>query len=628
MSTTSNTTASTSNNLLAKVKAPQLGSSYTTGFADMVNTINENFKKIASAPFLTGDDGASFTLVKKKVWETATQQQVPYFLTAEGAMLMNAIFEQDGITFTVNMHLYEVCNKLKTKGLYISYNGKTTYPVDSFFDRSDSNVKLINNDIYFYETVNDAGVVTNTVLGQYFFFADERLKVVGKTAATDYKDKSGLFTYIPAEGTAAAKFERLNIVPTIYYDNDANCMCWMFNGIETGIPAQGLNGNAGADAHLFIVKTAEDVNAKTGPLTGWFYDMNGATSPSWSADFSKLGVTNDVNYPAIIMCEDTTSSTNKGTVFGMMKVNGSSATGFWDSANSVNGVIAPVEIKKYFDNIGQSADANQLRGLKVPSNYLQSADETQKKKASHLIYADNKKDDGTSDLFIKQIEGDGVCSNTSSLIPTEKRDINIDYNVNITGNMTIENNDGGIEIISKGRTKDGSTATDSIGYLDFKKNSNSDYDGRLMATKSGTEDHTTFYFTGKNNTNTDNSNTPDSSSVVCASIFNGMLSPDECDFNTSTAGGNTLHSIEKGSIIFKVETKGDSEYICCKKEEYKKMGNKPFLCFIRSGNNYTNCIGEDHWEQHKTIDDCIFYVKLEKDNYPACNFIKLIGNFL
>ena len=432
----------TNNNVfLSKVKAPQLGSSFATSFTDMINTINDNFTKLASAPFLKGDDANPFVTETVPVWVNDTVWK----LTDDGAMLLNAVFSITSLR--AGMSRSDVEGELHDE--YMITGGY--YPTDSFFS---DDTTLTNNSIYFLVTYDDAGNVSNKALAQYYFFVDERIKYIESASVEDkkrYQDTSGFVRYIPQTGNEAAHYERMDIIPTIYYDRSSDCMCWKYNGKETGIPSTGVPGSDGTNAHLIILKCEGAVGGENGYASHWLGASDGDTS--WHTDFSELTqypydlkVSNENSknflYPALICLVDA-SQEYVDTMFGVFKLvnNGGSlrCSCFWETDSRTGTFVNYANIKYFFDNIGvNDTNTGLLRGLKVPSYYDADSGNLSRTSHSHLIYADDF-DGDYSDLHIGQVTGDGAS--LTSLVETRKTLFIDNYDLNVNGDITAEDID-------------------------------------------------------------------------------------------------------------------------------------------------------------------------------------------
>ena len=88
---------------LARIVVPAItDAEYSTGLADAFDKINDNFKKIASLPFLQGVQGDSYQLEEYPIWEKDTTEN--WILTEDGKILLDSIFgidtTRDGNSFS------------------------------------------------------------------------------------------------------------------------------------------------------------------------------------------------------------------------------------------------------------------------------------------------------------------------------------------------------------------------------------------------------------------------------------------------------------------------------------------------------------------------------------------------
>ena len=158
------------NNQLARIVAPSINDTdYANKMATAFTNINDNFKKIASLPFLQGLQGDSYELKEYHVFEKLSSSPDELklgnaVLTEEGAVLINAIFNT---SFKSGNSL----EKLRENTEFILNNVSA---FDSFIEgvKIDNDSKIINNSIYFYVITDDSGEVIQKSkhLGQYFYF--------------------------------------------------------------------------------------------------------------------------------------------------------------------------------------------------------------------------------------------------------------------------------------------------------------------------------------------------------------------------------------------------------------------------------------------------------------------------
>ena len=153
---------------LARIVVPAItDAEYSTGLADAFDKINDNFKKIASLPFLQGVQGDSYQLEEYSIWEKDETEN--WILTEDGKILLDSIF---GIDTTRDGNSF---NDIRACIGQIMPEENGVSPIDFFKNGND----IINNSLYFYVIKDDTGNIIEKQLGQYYYFIDGRLKEVG-----------------------------------------------------------------------------------------------------------------------------------------------------------------------------------------------------------------------------------------------------------------------------------------------------------------------------------------------------------------------------------------------------------------------------------------------------------------
>lgn len=388
---------------LARIVVPAITDvKYAEGMADAFDKINDNFKKIASLPFLQGVQGDSYQLEEYPIWEKDTTEN--WILTEDGKALLNSIFGKD-VTTDGNSF-----NNIRD---YIGEELDDVSPLDFFKNGND----IVNNSLYFYVIKDDTGNVIEKQIGQFYYFIDGRIKNIGtvygdKTSSellSTFNDYTGFYQY-NAENNS---YTRLEILPSIYYDQNKNDICWKFNGNETGISAIGVEGRPGKDATLSIVKVT--VNST---------DVSGVVEAEFKYDATnKFGVwdTNNIKEikdgKAIICCyypiyykignnnitikgnkqttKDLPSTGNKtgdgwfvqGILFGwdgsnwlmvqqglnfaygeLIRSNDGTLCAYWNQGSMMSHVINNLKINSYFYDMGESQNASAPHYLAIPSD--------------------------------------------------------------------------------------------------------------------------------------------------------------------------------------------------------------------------------------------------------------------
>jgi len=338
------------NTQLFRINAPNLTDATADTWATLFDKINNNFEKIASLPFLQGVKGDSFQLLTKHIWEKNVTNN-KWYLTEEGALLLNAIFNTDtfgsGETFETS---YSRTNNYALGNPLNSFNNT---------DKIKTQPKQ-NNDLYFYVIINDSGIELEKKLGQIFYFADGRLNNLQNginSGITDFVDYSGCFNYNLEKNT----FEKLDIIPTLYYDGKTQEICWKFSGTKTGIPATGVKGKDGIDSSFKIVKV-KNVKDNCGEITAVLKETNpnNIQNDMWDTNLDSL-----TNSYACICFEN---ALGWQIAYGYIYEQNSVKYAYWTNELVISSELDDTRINNYFARIGTPMQ-NQtgFRGIQIPS---------------------------------------------------------------------------------------------------------------------------------------------------------------------------------------------------------------------------------------------------------------------
>lgn len=355
------------NNQLARIVAPSINDTdYANKMATAFTNINDNFKKIASLPFLQGLQGDSYELKEYHVFEKLSSSHDELnlgnaVLTEEGAVLINAIFN------TSFKRGDSLLNTLK---------GNTEFTLNnvSAFDSFIEGDKIINNSIYFYVITDDSGeVIQNSKhLGQYFYFIDGRVKELGnayyndnKTDLDNFNDYTGFFQYNPENQS----YFKVEIVPTLYYDKDKNDICWKFNNSKTGISAIGATGANGKDTTFYYVLTDVDAADNISGEVKEVFVKDKWVSISNLDNNSDFNLQNSIALICIkIIDKNHNNDTNIMHAFGeIRKVDDNSGWwAYWENSLVIDSLVTNTSINEYFYKMGYNSDGNFPRYLAIP----------------------------------------------------------------------------------------------------------------------------------------------------------------------------------------------------------------------------------------------------------------------
>lgn len=376
------------NKQLTRIVAPNINEvDYADKMQEVFNNINENFAKIASLPFIQGVQGDSYQLEEKEIWNS------DWTITTDGAILLNSIFglyDEDYIGRIIVEGDY--FNTIRNTILQNKKIGSIS-PIDFF---KNENGEIQHNYLYFYVVKNDEGEDVERQLGQYYYFIDGRLKIIGDKYNDGtlgvFDDYTGFYQYIPEIGNE--RYERVDILPTIYYDQSKNDICWKFNGAETGISAIGVTGSNGKDSSFQIVLVDignGNPNENMGSLVNAVFKFNSPNNPSNSQnpgwDPSLTGISEGYAMIVIqttIVTGSTSAGINNGKqnyiAYGQLKKEGNDWYASWNTDTITDLLKINVYMNNYFYNMGANTN-NYPMYLAIPSDY----NRTNNGKAAHIL---------------------------------------------------------------------------------------------------------------------------------------------------------------------------------------------------------------------------------------------------
>jgi hypothetical protein len=423
---------------LTRVTVPSIGNSnFAEGIRNAFETINNNFKTIASLPFIQGVQGDSYTQISKDIWTEVNNNITPvyYALTKEGAVLLNSIFESV-LDDTKKFHEGDSFDECKTNKLSdLSLNGVS--PIDSFFTEENGVVKPINNKLYFYSVINNLNEEQDTYLGQYFYFIDYRITELGEAyydeSLSEFNDFTGFYQYQPASETELEKYNAISIVPNLYYDKDKNDICWKYNGQQTGISAMGPKGLDGKDANFKIVfvKYVNDTD-NSGDILGYF-DSTKET----------IEYTNTLNncFCLVQFVNTVTNEDNTVTITSYVD----SAFGevhndkvYWENSLKIGNLFNNLNITKYFCNMGNDPTGieNHPYYFAIPAYLDRSDANTDKYKVGHVFMGSTegnlilqKADNAFTEAGGQTPLYDLETESTQNSFDIKNYDVNIDQNL-------------------------------------------------------------------------------------------------------------------------------------------------------------------------------------------------------
>ena len=431
---------------LTRVTVPSIGNSnFAEGIRNAFETINNNFKTIASLPFIQGVQGDSYTLISKDIWTEVNNNITPvyYALTKEGAVLLNSIFESV-LDDTKKFHEGDSFDECKTNKLSdLSLNGVS--PIDSFFIEENGIVEPVNNKLYFYSVINNLNEEQETYLGQYFYFIDYRITILGNgyqnEKLSEFNDFTGFYQYQPASETEIERYNLLSIVPNLYYDRDKDDICWKYNGQKTGISAMGPKGEDGKDANFKIVyvKYINDTY-NSGDILGYF--------DSEKADIEYTNTLDNcfclIQFVNVVTNGDNTVTITSyvDSAFGEVYEN----KVYWQNSLKIGNLFNNQNITKYFCNMGNDPTGieNHPYYFAIPANLNRTNANEDSYKFGHVFSSSNDGNlvlqkagnafteaGGQNPLYDLETEG------TQNLFDIKNYDVNIDQKLTVGGTLGV-----------------------------------------------------------------------------------------------------------------------------------------------------------------------------------------------
>lgn len=345
---------------LTRIVAPTLNdASITKSLSDAIDVINENFRKLASTPFLQGVKGDAYHTTVRHIFEDN-------IITNDGALLLNCIFG-------TNISGGTAINSVHKAVISVAGDSVPGSPLDSLISYVDNKPVFTNNDLYFYTLVDDAGDEYGEQLGQYYYFVDGRIKNLSdaynsdnKTNLSKFVDYSGFYRYIPATDSNEAKYERVEFLPTLYYDTENNDICWKYYDTKTGLSAIGPKGENGVSSIIKVVRVTNLQDDGTYGIIDAVASNKDLLYPAiemWET--KKIDI--DENTPLVI-CFNQNNIWNFaiGVAKHITINNKVELCGVFDSDSVINVLMDNAKITDYLLSINNTDNTNDPKVLPIP----------------------------------------------------------------------------------------------------------------------------------------------------------------------------------------------------------------------------------------------------------------------
>lgn len=329
---------------IKQIKTPELNSiNFASSLDEVFANINYNFNQLANYDFIKGESGKSIDIQVEPFYKNGKETEL--------SKKLKSCIERLGDTVT-----------------NIVDDDKNIITVwDNFTPETAGNIYMI------YNAENDTDINEQKPLSslQYIFldgrFANKNVgNITNMSQYDNIMDLSCIVIYDASINNGEGGFKALtNSLATLYYDSVTG-LCWKINGMETGIPAQGIPGKAGENPKIRIVKCKSlntQGNFSSGEITEILDMGEGFVS------IKKYDDADDLIDTAVLILTPNQDSTDNGSkfYFGTVRKENNILEAICDPNSSINDSIKTTEITNYFKNISLIKNDNtSASGLFIP----------------------------------------------------------------------------------------------------------------------------------------------------------------------------------------------------------------------------------------------------------------------
>lgn len=228
-------------NILNEIQAPDLtNENLSRSLNEVFEKINDNFKKIISAPIYRGQQGESVKIASVCLYENGRY-------TTEGQKVIRAIF-----------------NTPTKKYVPDEWDGDDGELINGFRDTYYHSINTVTVTNYIKDNPNILMFQLNNVEhtnispAQLYAFQDARISVL-PGQDVNFKDASCYISFESTDEGNSYTYVRVDQFPTICWSDSIQDYVWSINNIKTNIIAKGLKGlDASFTLPLFLVTETED----------------------------------------------------------------------------------------------------------------------------------------------------------------------------------------------------------------------------------------------------------------------------------------------------------------------------------------------------------------------------------
>lgn len=339
--------------------------SFSTNLRDVLTDIDENFQRILAAPFFQGPQGNNVEVRPEYLYviDPGTQEPTDEF-TPFGIQFIETIWpDKDFINVTTYQDLIN----------YVFSNEaiEGVYPCEALNPNGTNSITSI--DYYYLQGAPDRGAFIGIT-----WFQDARIQYLSSNNNTDFIDYSCAL-YGTLSGTSWT-INRYAILPLIYWDTDMNSFCWRLNGENTQITCQGVKGEQGEPATVWVVKATrypDDTHSQNTYICIWNVLSCSNNDPNFNPSIENIHPGDlvyawftdkehdDVNWTDLGWTGDPTNFT-----VGLAKIHGSANTQKYieySPSMDLSVICGQFTLRSELNKIGGDVSDN-MRGLYIPNN--------------------------------------------------------------------------------------------------------------------------------------------------------------------------------------------------------------------------------------------------------------------
>lgn len=372
---------------LTSINAPGLNiSNYGEHIDQQFTNIDSNFKKIVGTDFLKGNQGDSMQIIEVEFNKTN--------YNSTGLYLNGKDLKHSDIYNQIKSAILTDIDENKETG------GGILSPINEV--NWDDYLSTCNKITIIYRLDGDTNK-KHVISALYYTFYDARFSNIQYQDVASYNgvvDTSCLVclqTETNSRGEGDLKFKKLNVFPTLYYNedihdasNDSGTFCWIINGNKTEIPAVGPRGKTGNMGTVYLVKVVESINSNYSYITKVLH-INGTEAAQWEDldDFLKRDIYFGEGSCVLAIKEMQQKDSTRDLIENRLWISPvyvreeSGAMKYYAFCDDSNSVLGVFNTDQLLHSMSDIYDSVNLHGLFVPITKI----DNNNSQSAHMIYA-------------------------------------------------------------------------------------------------------------------------------------------------------------------------------------------------------------------------------------------------